>query len=69
MSISRRLLPLPLVVLALAPAAQAQTPTTPTTPVKPTPPNDSYFHSINLTAADFINTWYAQMQFAQRILN
>jgi peptidoglycan hydrolase-like protein with peptidoglycan-binding domain len=38
MSISRRLLPLPLVVLALAPAAQAQTPTTPTTPVAPPPP-------------------------------
>jgi L,D-transpeptidase catalytic domain/Putative peptidoglycan binding domain len=38
MSISRRLLPLPLVVLALAPAAQAQTPTTPTTPVKPPAP-------------------------------
>ncbi len=38
MSISRRLLPLPLVVLALAPAAQAQTPTTPTTPVTPPPP-------------------------------
>jgi L,D-transpeptidase-like protein/putative peptidoglycan binding protein len=38
MSISRRLLLLPLAVLAFAPAAQAQTPTTPTTPVMPPPP-------------------------------
>ena len=33
----RALLPVPLVLLALAPTAQAQTPTTPTTPVTPEP--------------------------------
>ena len=33
----RALLPMPLVLLALAPTAQAQTPTTPTTPVTPEP--------------------------------
>ena len=33
----RQLLPIPLVLLALAPIAQAQTPTTPTTPVTPEP--------------------------------
>jgi lipoprotein-anchoring transpeptidase ErfK/SrfK len=32
-----RLLPIPLALFALAPAAQAQTPTTPTTPVTPAP--------------------------------
>ncbi|MEA2366494.1 MAG: hypothetical protein QOI32_2006, partial [Thermoleophilaceae bacterium] len=34
----RHLLPIPLVLLALAPAAAAQTATTPTTPVTPPPP-------------------------------
>ena len=34
---SRRLLPIPLVLLTLAPAAAAQTPTTPATPVTPAP--------------------------------
>jgi L,D-transpeptidase catalytic domain/Putative peptidoglycan binding domain len=34
---ARQLFPIPLVVLALAPAAQAQTPTTPVTPVTPKP--------------------------------
>ena len=33
----RHLLPIPLVMLALAPMAYAQTPTTPTTPVTPPP--------------------------------
>ncbi len=34
---TRQLLPIPLVLLTLAPVAQAQTPTTPTTPVTPAP--------------------------------
>jgi lipoprotein-anchoring transpeptidase ErfK/SrfK len=34
---NRQLVPIPLVLLALAPTAQAQTPTTPTTPVTPAP--------------------------------
>src|SRR5829696_1389614 len=34
---TRQLLPIPLVLLTLAPMAQAQTPTTPTTPVTPAP--------------------------------
>lgn len=34
---TRQLLPIPIVVLALAPMAHAQTPTTPTTPVTPPP--------------------------------
>ena len=33
----RHLLPIPLVMLALAPMAYAQTPTTPTTPITPSP--------------------------------